>query len=62
MWWTSGVMIISMISRGSVAAEDWGVLCEAIADHILRILAKPWYQARLRAATIIVVKWTSEKY
>ena len=58
-------MIISMISRGRVAAEDWGglsFLCEAVAKHILQILAKRWYQARLRAATIIVAKWTDEKY
>ena len=54
-----------MISRGRVAVEDWGglsFLCEAVAKHILQILAKRWYQARLRAATIIVAKWTDEKY
>ena len=64
MSWTSGEMIISMTSRGRVAAEDWGagVLCEAIAERILQDLAKRWYQARLGAATIIVAKWTDEKY
>ena len=56
MSWTSGAMIISMISRGKVVAEDWGVLGEAIAEHLLQVLAKRWYQARLRAATIIMAK------
>ena len=39
-----------------MGAEDWRVLCETIAEHILRILANPWNQARLITAPEIMVK------
>ena len=43
-------------------AEDWRVSCETIAEHILRILAKLWHQARLTTAPVIMVRYADEKW